>query len=165
VIMTPKSLLRHPKVISPMADLAQGHFLEVLDDTLDREPVERILLCSGKVYYDLLAQRESSGRTDTAVIRIEQFYPFPEQALGECLDGYPHVRQVTWVQEEPRNAGAWAYLRERFTPYVPALELHYFGREESPSSGTGSFHQYQRHQKELMERVFESMPVSTEVER
>jgi 2-oxoglutarate dehydrogenase E1 component len=165
VVMTPKSLLRHPKVISPLADLAQGHFLAVLDDTLDRDQVQRILLCSGKVYYDLLAQRESSARADTALIRIEQFYPFPEQALSDCLDGYSRLRDVTWVQEEPRNAGAWAYMRERFAQYLPATELHYFGREESPSSGTGSFQQYQRHQKELVERVFESMPVSTAVDR
>jgi 2-oxoglutarate dehydrogenase E1 component len=95
VIMTPKSLLRHPKAISSVKDLVEGSFQEVLDDSCDPGQVQRILLCSGKVYYDLAAQREALGRTDTAMVRIEQLYPFPNQTLATCLEKYPQVKKVT----------------------------------------------------------------------
>jgi 2-oxoglutarate dehydrogenase E1 component len=153
-ILTPKSLLRHPKAVSPVADFVEGGFHEVLDDSVDPGQVERILLCSGKVYYDLLAHRETSNHADTALIRIELLYPFPAAALGDCLARYPRAGEVTWVQEEPRNAGAWSYMRERFSTRFPQIKLHYAGREESPSSGAGSFKQFQAEQKELVESVF-----------
>ncbi|MHC4510541.1 MAG: 2-oxoglutarate dehydrogenase E1 component [Planctomycetota bacterium] len=114
ILMTPKSLLRHPKVVSPLTELAEGGFQEVLDDSREPGKIDRILLCSGKIYYDLAAQREAANHVDTALIRLEQLYPFPDRALGTCLDKYPQVRKVTWVQEEPRNYGAWAYMHERF---------------------------------------------------
>jgi 2-oxoglutarate dehydrogenase E1 component len=155
IIMTPKSLLRHPKVISPVADFVKGNFQEVLDDSCGPDKVERVLLCSGKVYYDLLAQREAAGRADAALIRIELLYPFPNRAIGACLEKYTRAGNVTWIQEEPRNSGAWAYMRERFSLHFPQIDLQYFGREESASSATGSFKQYQEEQKELIEGAFE----------
>jgi 2-oxoglutarate dehydrogenase E1 component len=158
--MTPKSLLRHPKVISPISDLVDGRFVEVLDDSSDPGRIDRILLCSGKVYYDLLAQREACECAGTAVIRMEQLYPFPHRALGVCLERYSHLSEVTWVQEEPRNYGAWTYMHERFGSYFPRIDLRYLGRGESASSEPGSFKQYQAQQKKLVEDAFSLSPVS-----
>jgi 2-oxoglutarate dehydrogenase E1 component len=155
IIMTPKSLLRHPKAISPVADFVKGSFQEVFDDSCDPDKVERVLLCSGKVYYDLLAHREATGRVDAALIRVELLYPFPDRALGACLEKYTRAVNVTWIQEEHRNSGAWAYMRERFSLHFPQIDLHYLGRDESASSATGSFKQYQEEQKELIEGAFE----------
>jgi 2-oxoglutarate dehydrogenase E1 component len=160
VIMAPKSLLRHPKAISSVAELTTGGFQQVLDDSCDPKNVERILLCSGKIHYELLARRDSVGRDDTAMVRIEQLYPFPEKAIAACLERYPHVKQVTWVQEEHKNYGAWAYMRERFASALPTVSLDYHGREESASSATGSFKEHQREQKELVESAFEPSAVT-----
>ncbi|MBN1361095.1 MAG: 2-oxoglutarate dehydrogenase E1 component [Sedimentisphaerales bacterium] len=161
VIMAPKSLLRHAQAVSPLADLANGHFEQVLDDTYDPQPVERVLLCSGKVYYDLLAHREETGRTDTAIIRIEQLYPFPAQALAACLERYPGTRQVVWVQEEHKNYGAWAFVHERCADRLPDVALTYHGRDESASSATGSFKEHEQQQKELVESAFETVHSET----
>jgi 2-oxoglutarate dehydrogenase E1 component len=154
IIMTPKSLLRHTEAISPVRDLAEGGFHQVLDDTCDPGKVQQVLLCSGKVYYDLIAQRQALGRTDTALIRIEQIYPFPNNSLVTCLEKYSKARDLKWVQEEPRNFGAWAYMRDRFLLHFPQYVLHYVGRDESPSSETGSFKQYKQEQKKLVESIF-----------
>jgi 2-oxoglutarate dehydrogenase E1 component len=154
ILMTPKSLLRHPKVVSTINDLTEGNFLEVLDDSCEPDNISRILLCSGKIYYDLLARRETVKNTDTALIRVEQLYPFPEQALGACLEKYSRLRDVMWIQEEPRNYGAWSYMNECFRTYWPAIDLRYFGRDESSSSATGSFKQHEADQKKLVEDAF-----------
>ncbi len=155
IIMTPKSLLRHPKVISAVTDLVDGSFQEVLDDSCDPAKVDRLLLCSGKVYYDLLAQREATGRDNVALIRIELLYPFPERSLGACLEKYKQAGNVIWIQEEHRNTGAWAYMSERFSLHFPQINLKYLGRDQSASSATGSFKQYQKEQKNLVEGAFE----------
>jgi 2-oxoglutarate dehydrogenase E1 component len=154
ILMTPKSLLRHPKVISTIDELAEGGFREVFDDLYEPDKISRILLCSGKIYYDLLAGREAIKNTDTALIRIEQLYPFPEQALGACLEKYSQLHDVTWLQEEPKNYGAWSYISECFRTYRPEMDLHYFGRDESPSSAAGSFKQHEAEQKKLVEDAF-----------
>ena len=156
ILMTPKSLLRHPKVISTIYDLAEGGFLEVLEGSCEPDNISRILLCSGKIYYDLLAQREAINNTDTALIRIEQLYPFPEHALNACLEKYSQLHDVTWFQEEPKNYGAWSYISECFRTYRPEMDLHYFGRDESPSSATGSSKQHEAEQNKLVEEAFNS---------
>jgi 2-oxoglutarate dehydrogenase E1 component len=155
VIMTPKSLLRHPRAVSGLADFVEGSFEQLLDDSLDTGQVERILLCSGKVYYDLLARRETTGQTNTALVRVEQLYPFAEQAIGACLAKYTNAGRVTWLQEEPRNGGAWTFIREKFCEYFPNIDLKYFGRDESSSNATGSFKQFQQEQKKLIEEAFD----------
>jgi len=151
IIMTPKSLLRHPKVISPVTDFAEGGFQEVLDDSCDPNRVERVLLCSGKVYYDLLARRQETGRTDSAIIRVELLYPFPDRALADCIEKYARAGTVVWVQEEHKNCGAWAHIRERFSSHFPQFELQYVGRGENAASATGLFRQFQAEQKKLIE--------------
>ncbi len=151
IIMTPKSLLRHPKVISPVADLAEGGFAEVLDESCDPGRVERVLLCSGKVCYDLLARRQETGRTDSAIIRVEMLYPLPHGDIDACLEKYAGAGSVVWVQEEHRNAGAWSYMRECFSTHFPQVELQYIGRGENAASATGLFRQFQAEQKKLIE--------------
>jgi 2-oxoglutarate dehydrogenase E1 component len=154
VIMTPKSLLRHPQAVSPLSDLAQGGFQEVLDDTVDPGQVERILLCSGKIYYDLAAQRQTADRKDTALIRVELLYPFPQAALGACLERYQHGTEILWVQEEPRNFGAWTYMRDCFSTRFPEIELQYRGREENACGATATLTQFKAEQKQLIEGAF-----------
>jgi 2-oxoglutarate dehydrogenase E1 component len=153
-LMSPKSLLRHPKVISTVGDLANGGFQEVLDDSCEPDKIERVLLCSGKIFYDLIAKRDDIKNTDTALIRLEQLYPFPEQALGACLEKYSQTRHITWIQEEPRNYGPWSYISECFRLCLPKVDLHYLGRDENSSSATGSFKQHKAEQKKLVEDAF-----------
>ncbi|MEN8165085.1 MAG: 2-oxoglutarate dehydrogenase E1 component, partial [Acidobacteriota bacterium] len=107
VIMAPKSLLRHKDVVSPVADLIDGHFLEILDDPTPPENPERLVLCSGKVYYDLANALNASGRDNIAIVRIEQLYPIPHAALSGILQSYAAADEVAWCQEEPQNQGAW----------------------------------------------------------
>jgi 2-oxoglutarate dehydrogenase E1 component len=115
VVMTPKSLLRHPKVVSPLADFEQGSFQRILGDASGSpERAVGILLCSGKIYYDLLAKRDEVGRSDVAILRLEQLYPLRDEQLNEALAPYAPSTRVVWVQEEPANMGAWRYLLARF---------------------------------------------------
>jgi 2-oxoglutarate dehydrogenase E1 component len=151
ILMTPKSLLRHPKVMSSIEELAEGCFQEVLDDSCDQDKVRRILLCSGKVYYDLLARREETGRTDSALVRIEMLYPFPERAIRDCIEKYAKADTIIWVQEEQKNSGAWTFMHEYFSLLFPQVNLQYVGREESASSATGLYKQFQAEQKKLIE--------------
>jgi len=160
VIMTPKSLLRHAQAVSGLPELVRGCFQAVLDDTCEPGAVRRVLLCSGKVYYELLARREEVGRQDTALVRVEQLYPFPEWALTTCFDRYEHLEDVHWVQEEPKNGGAWNYMHEQFQTHFPAVALRYHGRPESGSSATGAFKQYQREQTQLIMEAFEPAATS-----
>jgi 2-oxoglutarate dehydrogenase E1 component len=155
IIMTPKSLLRHPKVISSLSDLAEGAFRDVLDDTVDAEKIERVLLCSGKIYYDLLAKQEAADKTNAAIVRIEQLYPFAKDSIAGCLRKYGNAKEIVWVQEEPRNSGAWRYMCEKFSSEFADVQLRYHGRDEGASSATGSFKQFQQEQQQLVEGAFE----------
>ena len=154
VIMSPKSLLRHPRALSPVIDLTRKHFRQVLDDKCAPEPVTHLLICSGKVYYDLKAKQDYMETKTTAIIRLEQLYPFPKQSLQTCLARYPHVRQVTWVQEEPKNYGAWGAIRDRFITHFPAIDLQYVGRDESASSAAGSSRLHKEQQEQLVKEAF-----------
>ncbi len=150
ILMTPKSLLRHKAAVSPLEDFIAGRFHEVLDDAIaDPARVRRVLLCSGKVYYDLRERQGTVGANDVAVIRVEQLAPFPEEMLGELLARYHKAREWVWVQEESQNMGAWTYmeLRLRAMGYDPA----YVGRDASASPATGSHHVHEREQQELVE--------------
>lgn len=156
VIMSPKSLLRHPKVISPLDQLADGAFQAVVDDTCDPAPVERVLLCSGKICYDLLAQREALKNESCAVIRLEQLYPFPEAEIRTCLEKYPSAQDIVWVQEEPRNWGAWGYISEQCAYHYDHFDLKRIARKESASSAGGSLRQHQHRQQRLVERALQA---------
>jgi 2-oxoglutarate dehydrogenase E1 component len=153
IVMTPKSLLRHRASISPASDLSQGVFHPVLDeiDALDRPAVNRIILCSGKVYFDLLEERTRRQQTDTAIIRIEQLYPFPQDQLETILNHYPNRRQVVWCQEEPRNQGSWHRIQNHLGRAVAGDQsLEYVSRQASAAPATGSYQQYLTEQKQLV---------------
>ncbi|HEY8506131.1 MAG TPA: hypothetical protein VIL46_16210, partial [Gemmataceae bacterium] len=149
VVLTPKSLLRHREAVSPLDELARGHFREVLDDPRAGDParVRRVLLCSGKVYYDLLEQR--GDRPDLAVVRLEQFYPFPERQLREVLERYAAAEEWIWVQEESQNMGGWSFMEPRLR--AMGYEVRYIGRDASASPATGSLAFHLREQKELVD--------------
>ncbi|MFI5273878.1 MAG: 2-oxoglutarate dehydrogenase E1 component, partial [Ktedonobacterales bacterium] len=149
VVMTPKSLLRHPRAAASLRDLAAGRFEPVLDDEAARsrrERVTRLVLCSGKVAVDLDAAREQRSETEMdalAVARVELLYPFPAEPLRQIIAGYPHLRELVWLQEEPRNMGAWGFVAPRLEPLLPpGATLEYAGRPEraSPAEGMAEMH-------------------------
>ena len=160
VVLTPKSLLRHKLAISTLEDLADGSFQTVIPeiDTLDAAKVTRLILCSGKVYYDLLEKRRAEGREDIAIVRIEQLYPFPEDDLMEIIAPYTNLTNVVWCQEEPMNQGAWYssqhHLRRSIGNHNKALGLEYAGRDASaaPACGYASMHAEQ--QEKLLQDAF-----------
>jgi 2-oxoglutarate dehydrogenase E1 component len=164
IVMTPKSLLRLPAASSMIDELTTGGFQPIIDDThvTDRNAVTRIALCSGKVYYDLDAAQSdrrqpagSDGSTvanKVAVIRLEQFYPFPAEALSKLFASYPNAKQFIWAQEEPQNMGAWAFVQNRIQALLPKdVELRYVGRTPSASPATGSYAIHELEQKQLVD--------------
>ena len=155
VIFTPKSLLRHPHAVSALANCALGRFKRVLTDDFPTADVRRILLCSGKVYYDLAAYREEHGRKEIAIVRLEQLYPLPVKLLEETLALYDHHVPALWVQEEPSNMGAWRYLHERFARRLfDRRPFALISRVESASPATGSSHAHKLEQAQLIARAF-----------
>jgi len=153
VVFTPKSLLRHPACVSTLAELSGGSFREVLADSVDPAGVRRVIFCSGKIYYELAAERESLVRLDVALIRIEQFYPLREDLLGEILAPYAGVEEWLWVQEEPANMGAWPFLRCRLAT-VTGSELRYVGRPESAAPAVGSHRVHGEEQARVIAAAF-----------
>ncbi len=149
VVMTPKSLLRHPLVISRLEDLTQGSFKTVLSEQelTDLSKITRVILCQGKVYYDLLTQRREKNLMNVAIIRLEQLYPFPFDALKDALKPYANIQEILWVQEEPKNQGAWFAIQESLMQQIkPHQMLRYVGRDAfaSPAVGYPSlFHEQQ----------------------
>jgi len=156
VVMTPKSLLRHPECVSDLEDLTDGFFHPVLDDPDVADPglVTRTLLCCGKIYFDLKAERARLKRDDVAIVRLEQPYPLPASALAGVLGRYPQDSDLIWVQEEPANMGVWPYLRYRFGERLLGHRLHGVCRPEAPSPATGSAASHRLELCLLLEQVF-----------
>lgn len=160
VIMSPKSLLRHKLAISTLDELAGGSFKLIIPeiDDIDPKKVDRLILCSGKVYYDLLEKRRAEGQGNIAIVRIEQLYPFPNESLDRIMATYPKLKRLVWCQEEPMNQGAWYCsqhnIRRAAAEYNPPLDLQYAGRESSaaPACGYPSMHAEQ--QQKLLEDAF-----------
>jgi 2-oxoglutarate dehydrogenase E1 component len=153
IVFTPKSLFRHPRCVSSLDELAGGGFSEVLADSVDPAGVTALLFCSGKIYFELLEQRESRGRSDTAIVRIEQLYPFRDDLLREALASCPSVKKYAWVQEEPANMGAWPFLRNRLAQLLGSEPL-YVGREESAAPATGSHRRHAEEQAAVIAAAF-----------
>ncbi len=156
VVMTPKSLLRHPKAVSTLDECAAGRFQRILSDPASPKAsaVKRVLLCSGKIYYDLEKQRDEAGRSDVAILRLEQLYPLRPSELQSILGPYAKGTPVIWVQEEPENMGAWRYLFAQFGPQL--FGQHPFSgiyREPSASPATGSASRHKREQLELVKQA------------
>ena len=162
VIFTPKSLLRHPQCVSPVEALTSGAFQEALDDASGSPPdrIARLLLCSGKIYYELAAARHEKQARNVAIVRVEQLYPFPEERIAAILERYQGVTDLVWVQEEPRNMGAWRFMWEHMQPLLESrrLELRYVGRPASAAPATGSYRKHLEEQAAVIEAAFAPRP-------
>jgi len=157
IVMTPKSLLRHPKVVSSLETLAGGSFQRILADTLGRPPeqVRRVILCTGKIYYDLAEYREQAKREDVAIIRLEQLYPLRRDLLEKALTQYPKDTPVFWVQEEPGNMGAWVFMRNQFCgTLLDRWPFEGVTRPPSASPAAGSHRRHKQEQAEIISRAF-----------
>lgn len=160
IALTPKSLLRHKLATSTLEDLSSGSFQTVIGeiDKLDSAKVERMIMCSGKVYYELLEKRRAEGREDTAIVRIEQLYPFPEPDLAAEMAKYPNLKRLVWCQEEPMNQGAWYcsqhHMRNVAGEYNSSLGLAYAGRVASASPACGYPSQHAEEQEVLLQDAF-----------
>jgi 2-oxoglutarate dehydrogenase E1 component len=157
IIMTPKSLLRLPQAASRLDELTRGTFQAVIDDPVaaeHRDQVEKLVLCSGKVYYDIMSEAANKDRSRVAIARVEQLYTFPAPELTALLAQYPSVREVTWVQEEPRNMGAWHFLEQRLRHALkPGIPLRYVGRPERASPAEGYPAAHAAEQKRIVEEA------------
>ena len=158
-VLTPKSLLRHPAVMSSPSELENGRFHSVIDDTRAQTrstAIRRLVLCSGKVYVDLISSEQYAAAGNVAIVRVEQLYPFPRTTLAEILAGYPGVSDVVWLQEEPENMGAWEFFRPQLEELIgDRCPLRYIGRARSSSPSEGSAAWHQLNQKALVERAFD----------
>jgi 2-oxoglutarate dehydrogenase E1 component len=169
VVMTPKSLLRHPFTASTPAELADGRFMKVLDDTAaaaQAAKVKRLVLCSGKVAVDLFTSERRAENPNVAIVRVEQLYPFPADAITQVLARYPKLREVCWVQEEPENMGAWEFAR----PLIESLldgrwPLRYIGRSRNSSPSEGSSTWHAANQRAIVDQVFDAKTSPRELDR
>ena len=158
ILMTPKSLLRNKEAASPLSEFTKGGFKTVLgerDDTIDASQVTRLVMCSGKVYYDLVKQRAERQIGDVAIIRLEQLYPFPHKALTAELKKYPKLEEIIWCQDEPQNQGAWFFVQHNILENMSdGMKLAYAGRPASASPACGYAHLHQEQQKSLLNTAF-----------
>ncbi|WLI87622.1 2-oxoglutarate dehydrogenase E1 component [Massilia sp. R2A-15] len=161
VIMTPKSLLRNKDAGSPLSDLAKGAFQTVIgevDEKIDGKKVKRVIACSGKVYYDLVAQRKTRGASDVAIIRVEQLYPFPHKSFAAELKKFPNFTELVWAQDEPQNQGPWFQIQHNiFESLESGQRLAYAGRPASASPAVGYYDKHYAQQKELLETAFSKL--------
>jgi 2-oxoglutarate dehydrogenase E1 component len=161
VILTPKSLLRNKDAGSPLSELSKGAFQTVIgevDDKIDAKKVKRVIACSGKVYYDLVNARKTRGQTDTAIIRVEQLYPFPHKSFAAELKKFPNATEVVWTQDEPQNQGFWFQIQHNvFESMESGQRLAYAGRPASAAPAVGYYDKHYAQQKELLETAFSKL--------
>ncbi len=163
VVLTPKSLLRHPAVVSPTEEFVAGSFRKILpDERADASHTDRVILCSGKVYYDLIEKRRELAASNVAIIRVEQFYPLSSAELMHALDEYPSDTEVIWLQEEPANMGAWQFFKVHFSDAInQKYRLRVLSRVESASPSTGSSSSHKLEQDDLLQSAFADLPALT----
>ncbi len=157
IIFTPKSLLRNKDATSPISEFTKGSFQTIIPESkeLKADKVKRLVLCSGKVYYDLAKKREENGHDDTAILRVEQLYPFPHKAFSNELKKYPNATEIVWTQDEPQNQGAWFYVQHYIHEnMLDGQKLAYSGRAASASPAVGYSHLHQEQQKALVDGAF-----------
>ncbi len=152
VLMTPKSMLRNHLALSKISDFTEKQFATVLDFDFpqNRDEAERIVFCSGKLYFELLEEYLKSGKSNTAIIRLEQLYPFDTESIRCILSSCPNAKEFIWAQEEPKNMGAWGFVFMQFAENLPEIMLRYAGRRSSPATATGSLKVHQQEQSELI---------------
>lgn len=150
IVFTPKSLLRHPKAVNSIEELASGEFQEVIDDTLNPDGIKKLVFCMGKFYYDLLEEREQLEREDIALVRIEQLFPLHKEKIQKIIDRYPNVEEYIWAQEEPRNMGAWSYMLQRFE--LKNLTVRSRNYYAVPSAGSST--RFKKRHRAVIDSVF-----------
>ena len=150
IVFTPKSLLRHPKVVSSIQDLATGEFQEVIDDVLAPKNAIKLVFCSGKFYYDLLEEREKLEREDIALVRIEQLFPLHTEKIQKVIDRYPAIQEYIWAQEEPRNMGAWSFMLQRFE--LVNLKVRSLNYYSVPAAGSST--RFKKRHRAVIDSVF-----------
>jgi 2-oxoglutarate dehydrogenase E1 component len=156
VILTPKSLLRADVAKSKQDEIKKGHFQVLLPDTNPPKEVNQIIFCTGKIYYELSEERIKNKINDSLIIRLEQLYPFPFDQISELFSQYKNVKDIRWVQEEPRNMGAWNYVLERFQKILPqSKHIHFIGRLPSASPAAGSYQMHLAEHELLLRQAFE----------
>jgi 2-oxoglutarate dehydrogenase E1 component len=155
IVLTPKSLLRHPLAVNPIEDLSEGQFLPIIDDltVADNSKITRLILCSGKVYYDLFEVRQHENIQHIALIRIEQLYPFPEKILETLLASYGSLKELVWCQEEPRNQGAWDSTKHRYRHYEDRYQVSCVSRPAAAAPAVGSMKIHKKHQAALIKEA------------
>ena len=157
IIFTPKSLLRNKDATSPLSEFTKGGFQTVIPESKDlkNDKVKRVVLCSGKVYYDLAKKRDEKGHDDVAILRVEQLYPFPHKAFANEIKKYPNASEIVWTQDEPQNQGAWFFVQHYIHEnMLEGQKLGYSGRAASASPAVGYSHLHQEQQKALVEGAF-----------
>ena len=155
-VMTPKSLLRLPAARSAVEEFTEGKFHKVIDDGIekDKSKVKKIVLTSGKIYYDLIKEFDEEKNNEIAIVRMEQYYPYPKEELIKIFNSYSNAEKISWVQEEPKNMGAWSFMLPRLLEDKPGnFELEYIGRPESPSPAAGSSKMFKQTQEKLIEQA------------
>jgi 2-oxoglutarate dehydrogenase E1 component len=153
IIFTPKSLLRHPKAVSTVEEFSNGAFQEVIDDvTANVKKVKSLIFCTGKFYYDLLAQREELKRDDVALVRVEQLFPLPSEQITAITKKYKNADDIVWAQEEPRNMGAWSHLMMH---YSEASKFRVASRRFYASPAAGSAVRSKRRHQQVIDFVFD----------
>jgi 2-oxoglutarate dehydrogenase E1 component len=173
--MQPKSMLRDPTKASDLAEFTDGTFQTVIDDPCTQglsdghEKIRRVLVCSGKVYYTLRDAREAAkGKAhpcdDSAIVRVEQLYPFPEQELSAILAKYGRKQEVCWVQEEPKNRGAWSFMEPRLRAMLEDTIVTYIGRDAAASPATGSMKDHAKEERDIVAHSLELHPRSAAVQ-
>jgi 2-oxoglutarate dehydrogenase E1 component len=160
IVMSPKSLLRHPLAAARLVDLAEGMFQPVIDDQMaltHAGDIRRLVLCTGKVAIELLAHKQRAQAEDLAIVRVEKLYPFPADELRKVLANYPHIREVTWVQEEPGNMGAWNYLFPKLSALVGSeMEVNVIARPDRASPASGFIDLFMAEQEQILEEALGS---------
>ncbi len=158
IVFTPKGLLRNPKVSSSPRELSEGRFLSVIDDSLDekqKKKIKRLMLCSGKVYIDLISNDLREKTKNVAIVRVEQLYPLPEKKLASIIDSYPAIKEIVWLQEEPQNMGAWSFIYFPLKKIINGkTQLHYIGRKRNSSPAEGSLSMHRKNQEVLIKQAF-----------
>ena len=168
VIMTPKSLLRHPRVVSSYEDFTKGGFRAVIDDSYieDRASITRVVFCTGKIFYELIEGREQNSISNVAIVRIEQLYPFPEKEVSEVIEKYTELKEVLWTQEEPSNMGYWTFIRHRIKRLaMKTASFRYSGRKGAGTTAEGSVKSHQKEQMRIIQDALGlSCPINPEME-
>ena len=155
IVMTPKSLLRNPLAISNINQFTTNNFNEVLDDDQAGKTINRVILTSGKLYYELFQYRQTQELKDVAIVRLEQLYPFPETQLKSVLGKYKSAAEWIWVQEEPENMGAYVFVKPRLEKLLKK-PIQYVGREEASSPATGFHNIYRQEQAAVASDAFKN---------